>query len=65
MPATRPIQAIAGTALTRAAAALTVAAAFRERVIAHPERIALAQEARRITYRELQDRVDRLCNALL
>jgi acyl-CoA synthetase (AMP-forming)/AMP-acid ligase II len=57
--------AIAGSTLTRAAATMTVDAAFCERVIAHPERIALVQEARSTTYRELKDRVDRLCNALL
>ena len=64
MAATTAFQSIAGTALTRAAAALTVDAAFRERVLAHPERVALVQEQRRTTYRELHERVRRLCNAL-
>ena len=61
----RPMRPTAGTALTRAAAALTVDAAFRERAAAHPARIALVQDERRISYAELQDRVDRLCLGLL
>jgi acyl-CoA synthetase (AMP-forming)/AMP-acid ligase II len=65
MTAAPTVPTIAGSTLTRAAATMTVDAAFCERVIAHPERIALVQEARRTTYRELKDRVDRLCNALL
>jgi fatty-acyl-CoA synthase len=42
---------------------MTVDAAVRERATAHPARIALVQDDRRVTYGELQDRVDRLCHA--
>ena len=58
------LQPSAGTTLALAAAALTVDAAFRQRVLSHPARIALVQDQRRITYAQLQERVDRLCNAL-
>ena len=50
--------------LPLAAAELTVDTAVRERAIAYPDRIALVQDDRSISYRELQARVDRLSHAL-
>ena len=50
--------------LSSAAAQLTVDTAVRERAMAYPARIALVQDDRRISYGELQSRVDRLCHAL-
>jgi fatty-acyl-CoA synthase len=46
------------------ASLLTVDAAVRERAITYPDRIALVEDERRISYRELLARVDRLCHAL-
>jgi len=54
-----------GGALSRAATALTVGAAVAERARIHPHRIALAQGERRITYGELQERVQRLAWLML
>ena len=52
------------TLQSSAAAELTVDSAVRERAMAYPARIALVQDDRRISYGELQSRVDRLCHAL-
>ena len=54
----------APAALSFAAAELTVDTAVRERAKAYPRRIALVQDDRRISYGELQSRVERLCHAL-
>ena len=43
---------------------LTVDSAVRERANIHPDRIALVQDERRVSYGELQSRVNRLCFAL-
>ena len=56
-------QAAAGP-LALAAAELTVDTAVRERAMAYPARIALVQDERRVSYGELQSRVERLCHAL-
>ncbi|CAN5608586.1 long-chain fatty acid--CoA ligase [soil metagenome] len=50
--------------LQRASAALTVDMAVRQRAMNYPARTALVQDGRRISYGELQQRVDRLCHAL-
>ena len=46
------------------ASQLTVDSAVRERATIHPDRIALVQDGRRVSYRDLQSRVHRLCFAL-
>ena len=51
-------------ALVQAAAQLTVDTAIRERALANPARIALVQDERRLSYGELQSRVERLCHVL-
>ena len=63
MTSSLPSQA-ARAALPLAAAELTVDTAVRERAKAYPRRIALVQDDRRISYGELQSRVERLCHAL-
>ena len=52
-------------ALALAAAELTVDTAIRERALAYPTRIALVQDERRLSYGELQSRVERLCHVLV
>ena len=62
---TSPLQLQAAPApLVLAAAELTVDTAVRERALAYPARIALVQDDHRISYGELQSRVERLCHAL-
>ena len=55
----------ASAALAQAAGYLTVDTAIRERALAYPTRIALVEDQHRISYGELQSRVERLCHALL
>ncbi len=55
---------IAGGALALAAAQLTVDAAVRERARCGPQRTALVEGERRISYGQLQARVNRLCRVL-
>jgi len=50
--------------LVRRAAASTVASLFAARARIHPDRPALEDETRRITYRELQERTRRLASVL-
>ncbi len=58
-PTTRPAQALAAQAAT-----LTVGGLFEQQVARQPDRVALECEGRKLTYRQLAERVARLAGAL-